>query len=257
MRSLGLLTALLALGTATSAFAQPAEDQAAPTAAAAPFSAATSPQHSPASRSEWPASAKLAKRTSRPTAIEPAPVYQAETTSAATAATLAPAAAPVPADSMANPQKWVLTPSQGGYVATPVNSPAQMPVETIESEGSGAIPALPLEMMTSNGITYVNGGIGDEEKAAIKSMDKDFNVHVLLTAPQGQYISDVMLRILDAKGEQRLVSVADAGPYFYAKMAPGTYTLETISSRGVPKRSLFTVTDKNTVRQHVTYAEQE
>lgn len=35
--------------------------------------------------------------------------------------------------------------------------------EIIDSVGSGAIPALPLEVQTENGISYLSGGISDEE----------------------------------------------------------------------------------------------
>jgi hypothetical protein len=146
-------------------------------------------------------------------------------------------------------------------VAAPQVAPATQPMSImapanrIDSIGGGAIPFLPLEVKTENGITYVNGGIGDEEMDQLKSRESSYNFRVSLSAAKGEYISDVVLNLLDAKGAP-LVTVLDAGPYFYAQLKPGNYILETTSKSDGKARSVkFTISAKGTVIKHVVYAQ--
>ena len=148
-----------------------------------------------------------------------------------------------PAAATAPQTQPVATPATLGYAPQPTAPVAATPAP-IDSIGSGAIPSLPLEVQASNGISFINGGIGDEE----------FNVHVMLSAKNGEFISDVSLRILDSK-DAPLVAVSDAGPYFYAHMAAGTYTLETTAANGEKKTAKITVGAKGTVKQHIVYNE--
>ena len=120
----------------------------------------------------------------------------------------------------------------------------------VDSEGGGAIPSLPLEVLTQNGVTYVNGGIGDEEMAELKAKASEFNLHVMISAKGGAYISDVALRVTDEKGNA-LVLIADAGPYFYAKLQPGHYVLETSTKEGKVTKKKLSVTGKQLIREHI------
>ena len=158
-----------------------------------------------------------------------------------------------PAAATAPQTQPVATPATLGYAPQPTAPVAATPAP-IDSIGSGAIPSLPLEVQASNGISFINGGIGDEELAEVKAKAAEFNVHVMLSAKNGEFISDVSLRILDSK-DAPLVAVSDAGPYFYAHMAAGTYTLETTAANGEKKTAKITVGAKGTVKQHIVYNE--
>ncbi len=134
-------------------------------------------------------------------------------------------------------------------------APQYAPVNrvNIDSTGSGAIPSLPInDQSSTNGTEFLNGGISDEEVAELKARAHEFNVQVLLSAKNGEYVSNVGLRILDAKGTP-LVSIADAGPYVYAKLTPGTYTIETSGSGG-NKSEKITV-GKGLVKKHYVFTE--
>ena len=124
----------------------------------------------------------------------------------------------------------------------------------IDSVGEGAIPALPLDVQTSNGVTYINGGVGDEEVAELKAKAKEFNLQVLLNAPKGEFISGVTLNILDSTGAQ-LVSISDAGPYVYARLPAGTYTLEATDVGNAVKKIKFTLKSGVTVKKQMTFGE--
>ena len=122
----------------------------------------------------------------------------------------------------------------------------------VDSIGNGAIPSLALEVQAVNGVSYINGGIGDEELAQVKSTAGNYNLHVLLNAPNGEYISDVTLTLMDVHGTN-LVTVNDAGPYFYAHLVPGTYMMQTSIAGGETRKTKFTVKSGGTVKQHVVY----
>ena len=89
--------------------------------------------------------------------------------------------------------------------------------------------------------------------AELKAKAAEFNLHVMLSDPKGEYISDVSLRLLDSK-DAALVTVDDAGPYFYAHVQPGDYTLETTTKgESVIKKLKFTVPAKGIMKEHIVY----
>jgi len=125
----------------------------------------------------------------------------------------------------------------------------------IDSQGSGAIPALPLQVMTNGSITYINGGIGDEELAELKSKKHDFNLRLLLTGSSGEFVSDVSLRITDESGTQ-ILAIDDAGPYTYVLLPKGTYTLDASSVRDTTiKRMKFTIPASGSINKQINFAE--
>lgn len=97
-----------------------------------------------------------------------------------------------------------------------------------------AIPALPVDVQTApNGIRYISGGVSDETREELKFKEREFNIKVLLTETSGAFISDASVNLIDASGNS-LLQVANAGPYFYANVPAGTYTVEA-SQAGVTK----------------------
>ena len=89
-----------------------------------------------------------------------------------------------------------------------------------------------------NGIGYVNGGVGQEEQSAMRAQRADYNLLLTFATRQsGAYRSDVQLDITDAKGTS-LMSVANAGPMFYAKLPAGTYRISAAAEGKTFKRSV-------------------
>jgi opacity protein-like surface antigen len=89
-----------------------------------------------------------------------------------------------------------------------------------------------------NGITYVNGGVGEEEQAAMKAQRADYNLLLTFATKQsGAYRSDVQLDISDAKGAN-LVTAANTGPMFFAKLPPGTYRVSAAAEGKTFKRTV-------------------
>ena len=123
----------------------------------------------------------------------------------------------VPADAI---REW---PGEPSLATGPENGDEDYGV--IDSEGSGAIPALPLEVQSMNGVTYLTGGIGDEEVEQLKASEHQYNLHLLMTSERGAFISDVDVNITDASGHT-IVSAPGSGPYFYALLPQGKYTVQ-------------------------------
>ena len=122
--------------------------------------------------------------------------------------------------------------------------------------GSGAIPALPLEVQNNNGISYITGGIGDEEEAELKAKGPDFNVHVLLTSTGGDYISEVMVRVLDGKDQSKQVMESDStGPYFFVSLPAGNYVIEATAKEGGIKKIKVHVPAKGIVKDQIVFQE--
>ena len=73
-------------------------------------------------------------------------------------------------------------------------------------------------------IVYVTGGVGTDERALLKKMEKDFNLKLTFTDPAGHLLSDARIVVRDASGRPVLEEIS--GPIFLAKLPPGTYSVE-------------------------------
>jgi hypothetical protein len=89
-----------------------------------------------------------------------------------------------------------------------------------------------------NGISYINGGVGHDEQEVMRALKADYNLQLTFATKQtGAYRSDVQLDIADAKGAS-LLSVANTGPMFFAKLPPGTYRISASAEGKTFKRSV-------------------
>lgn len=92
---------------------------------------------------------------------------------------------------------------------------------------SGVAPAapalLPPQAQTINGTTYVNGGVGKEEKDAMRSMAAEYPLRITFSQrDNGELLADVPVAIVDAHGN-RVFELPDAGPMLFVKLPPGKY----------------------------------
>lgn len=126
-------------------------------------------------------------------------------------------------------------------------APRELPVarngEIIDSVGGGAIEAILPVVQKNDGISYITGGVGDEEMAEIIAQEPNFNVHVLLSSDQGEYMGDVAVRFLDKKNVE-VLRVMGAGPFVYANLPSGSYTVEAASNSGVIQSKKINVSAK-------------
>lgn len=78
---------------------------------------------------------------------------------------------------------------------------------------------------SENGVTYVSGGIGEGHRQSMQAMRKNYNL--LMTFAQkgtGAYLSDVKVAIQDSTGKGLITAISE-GPFFFANLPPGKYSV--------------------------------
>ena len=80
------------------------------------------------------------------------------------------------------------------------------------------------EVQTYNGIPYMSGGFGLEERAELKAMGKTDNLELSFALRNKDYIGSANVIIKDRNGTEILEAVSD-GPLFLAKLPEGLYTV--------------------------------
>jgi hypothetical protein len=98
-----------------------------------------------------------------------------------------------------------------------------------------------------NGISYITGGVGDDESDSIKQSGKDFNLHITFSEGiNNSYITGVKL-IIRHKGGKTLLALDDVGPLIYLTLAAGQYDISaSIGEHLIQRRiTIKTKTTKN------------
>ena len=111
------------------------------------------------------------------------------------------------------------------------------------------VSALPA-VKTQGNVTYLSGGIGSDESAAIKAAAPGYALTLQFSSATGAFLASVTVKITDAAGNVVLDTTAE-GPYLLVNLAPGRYTVDamldgidrgtevTIKSGSPQKRSLI------------------
>ncbi len=79
-------------------------------------------------------------------------------------------------------------------------------------------------VQTTNGISHVSGGIGEDSLAKMESLTKDFNLKLVFALQDGHYVTDVKVVIAATKGKT-LLDATSEGPWFLAKLPAGNYQI--------------------------------
>lgn len=100
--------------------------------------------------------------------------------------------------------------------------------------------ALP-EVHSTGTVSYVSGGVGDDEASAMKSAARHYSVSMMFvtreTDGRGAYTSGTVVRVRNGAGETVLDTAAD-GPFLLVNLPPGKYQIEASDGRRVQRRSL-------------------
>lgn len=108
--------------------------------------------------------------------------------------------------------------------------------------GLGAAPAGAAEAPASGGVSFVSGGVGENSIAALKARENEFNLKLVLTLTEGNYLADVGVRVTDASGKTVIEHVTD-GPIFMARLPRGSYTV-TATYNGTTQTRKVTVGER-------------
>lgn len=111
---------------------------------------------------------------------------------------------------------------------TPARTTPSAPQLEAPAQANGAPALVPQHQ---GGIGFVSGGLGEEERTALRGMAADYNMQLMFAlAGSGEYLADVTVKLVDAYGDTVLDAVSD-GPLFYARVPPGRYRI-TVASAG-------------------------
>lgn len=79
---------------------------------------------------------------------------------------------------------------------------------------------------SQTGISYITGGIGDSEQAAIERRADDYSLRLVNTRDQAKaaYVANVKVRIRNQAGKQ-VLDATTGGPWLLADLPPGNYSL--------------------------------
>ena len=88
-------------------------------------------------------------------------------------------------------------------------------------------------------VSFVSGGVGDDEAQAIKSMAANYPVEMLFVARStpNQYLANVKVQVTD-KGGNVVLDTTTRGPFLYAKLPPGRYTVSAEAEGGLKKQNI-------------------
>jgi len=75
---------------------------------------------------------------------------------------------------------------------------------------------------SQTGISYMTGGVGLEERAVMKKEAESYNLWLEFATKNGNYLSDVDVRIKDEKGAV-VLEEKSTGPWFLASLPAGKY----------------------------------
>jgi len=112
--------------------------------------------------------------------------------------------------------------------------------------GSFALAQIP-DTKYSQGISYITGGVGQNETDAIRAEAKEWPVMLELSQIQngrGVWIAGVSIKAMDAKKQLIFDALAD-GPYMLINFVPGDYVLEADYQGVIQKRALSVKADSS------------
>lgn len=89
----------------------------------------------------------------------------------------------------------------------------------------GAVHAPAAEKVrTQYNVSFVSGGVGIDSEERLKGQEKEFNLKLVFTLVEGNYLADVDVVIRDASGST-VLRHETPGPLFMARLPRGTYNV--------------------------------
>jgi hypothetical protein len=76
----------------------------------------------------------------------------------------------------------------------------------------------------SYGVMYASGGVGKDERMAMKAMAQNYNVKMIFVEAPKDYVAGVQVKIEDHSGKL-LLETTSSGPLFWANLPQGDYRI--------------------------------
>ena len=101
----------------------------------------------------------------------------------------------------------------------------------------------PEKVITLNSVSFVSGGVGVDSEERLKAREKEFNLKLVFTLVEGNYLADIGVTVKDAAGKTLVEHLAD-GPFFMAKLPAGAYTVAVSNNGRTQSRKVTVRTDR-------------
>lgn len=108
------------------------------------------------------------------------------------------------------------------------------------------------ERVSTNGITYQSGGIGEEEQEKLRTEAPDFNLHMTFAEKiSGAYLTDIAVTIRNNAGATVLATTSE-GPWFFARLPEGRYriTVGLAAAAGEEQTRVLQISRGKTAKLH-------
>ena len=107
-------------------------------------------------------------------------------------------------------------------------------VDAVENQNRLAL----MEPRRQGDVSYVGGGVGSDSAQAMRQIKGGYNLRLLFAMQgSGDYLANVRVKLVDQKRNTVLDAVSD-GPYFFAKVRPGSYQVVADNGGMVISRSV-------------------
>ncbi|HWT39446.1 MAG TPA: carboxypeptidase regulatory-like domain-containing protein [Paraburkholderia sp.] len=80
------------------------------------------------------------------------------------------------------------------------------------------------EAVSTNGVLYMTGGIGQDEAKAFLSLAPRYSLRMIFTSANGGYLADVAVSIANADGKP-VLDTRTEGPFLYIMLPAGRYRI--------------------------------
>ncbi|MBW1802421.1 MAG: carboxypeptidase regulatory-like domain-containing protein [Deltaproteobacteria bacterium] len=87
---------------------------------------------------------------------------------------------------------------------------------------------LPIEVKEYQGISYISGGIGSDERKALLQTGKAYSLKIMFAVKGGAYLADVKVVIKNPAGKKLFEGVSE-GPWMFIKLRPGKYQVSAVA----------------------------
>lgn len=132
------------------------------------------------------------------------------------------------------------TPGSSGQLITPA---------IVRSRPAGEAASAAPDPQTMDGITYLCGGVGEDEAAYMKQAAmRDYDLMMTFAERSGNYMANVDVTIRDNRGNIVLETVCDA-PMLLVDLPPGSYRLRAEADGRALERSARVANSKGRARQ--------
>lgn len=111
-----------------------------------------------------------------------------------------------------------------------------------EDESESAV-----EEKVYQGIPYISGGIGLEERRALDAVGGKYSLKISLVSEGKSYLADALVEITDTQGKKIFEATAD-GPLFFAGLPPGKYGVAVTMTGKKQSKSVTVVPGQKQIR---------